>query len=110
MDGSATGAIAGHDKSGRFVAGHTEYAAKKQRIAERVVALAQDYDAKSQTARMLLRIAAEFIDTAERTRSHAIRARSTRAAGKVLDRIPKRPEPAPPTIAEWERRQREAEK
>ena len=104
MDGSATGAAVGHDRSGRFVAGHTEYAAKRRRIAERVAALAQDFDAKSPVSQMLLRIAAEHIDQAATTRNSTLRVRATRAAAKVLDRIPRKPELPAPSLESYRRK------
>lgn len=110
MDGLAVGATADHDRLGRFVTGNSAHHEKRRRIAALITQLSVDYAAESPVAQQLLRIAAEHLDQAGRTRNHVIRTRSTRAAAKVLDRIPKRPEPAPPTIAEWERRQREAEK
>src|SRR5262249_41346695 len=103
IDGAAIAPAPGHDRSGKFTAGHSEYAAKRRRIAERVAALVQDYDAQSPTAMMLLRIAAEFLDTAERTRSHALRTRSTRASAKVLDRLERKPEPQPKPLDAYER-------
>lgn len=99
-DGSAISATAAHDQLGRFTSGNSEYAAKRRRIADRVAQLSADYDVKSPTSQMLLRIAAEFIDQAEHTRNHAIRTRATRAAGKILDRLQRKPEPRPPTLQE----------
>ena len=86
-DGSAASAIADHDRAGRFTSGNSAHHEKRRRIADRVAALAKDFDAKSSTSQQLLRIAAEFLDQAERTKNHAIRTRSMRAAGKILDRV-----------------------
>jgi hypothetical protein len=99
-DGTTAGEIPGHDRAGRFTAGNSAHHEKRRRIADRVAELSADYDAKSAASQMLLRIAAEFIDQAERTRSHAIRTRAMRAAGKILDRLQRKPEPPPPTLEE----------
>jgi hypothetical protein len=106
MDGSANSAPAGHDRLGRFVNGHSEYAARRRRVAERVQQLCADYDAPSAATRQLLAIAAQHLDDAAVTRISAKRARSTRAAMKILASIPRKEVPIP-TLAEL-RRQREA--
>ena len=53
MDGAVTGEAAAHDAQGRFVSGHTEYAARKRRLAERLAKLRLDYD-PSPSQQMLL--------------------------------------------------------
>jgi hypothetical protein len=95
MDGSVNSAAAGHDRLGRFVNGHNEYAARRRRVAERLQQLCCDYDASSPVNRQLLAIAAQHLDDAAVTRIAAKRARSTRAAMKILDRVPRKPEPLP---------------
>jgi hypothetical protein len=105
MDGSASSAAAGHDRLGRFVSGHSEYAARQRRVAERLQQLCTDYDASSLANRQLLAIAAQHLDDAAVTRIAAKRARSTRAAMKILDRIPRKPEPALPSYAEYRKQQ-----
>ena len=94
MDGTANGAVAGHDRRGRFVNGHSEYAARRRRVADRLQQLCADYDDSSPTSRQLLGIAAQHLDDAAVTRVAAKRARSTRAAMKILDRISRKPPPA----------------
>jgi len=94
MDGAASGGTTGHDRLGRFVNGHSEYAARRRRVAERLQQLCIDYDASSPVDRQLLSIAAQHLDDAAVTRMAAKRASSTRAAMKILDRIPRKPPPA----------------
>jgi hypothetical protein len=36
MDGAASSGAAGHDRRGRFVNGHSEYAARRRRVAQRL--------------------------------------------------------------------------
>ena len=93
MDGSANSATAGHDRLGRFVNGHNEYAARRRRVAERLQQLSADYDVSSPANQQLLAIAAQHLDDAAITRISVKRARSTRAAMKILDQIPRKPEP-----------------
>jgi hypothetical protein len=90
MDGTANSAVAGHDRLGRFVSGHSEYAARRRRVAERLQQLCADYDASSPASRQLLAIAAQHLDDAAVTRIAGKRTSSTRAAMKVLDRIPRK--------------------
>jgi hypothetical protein len=94
MDGSANSPVAGHDRLGRFTSGHNEYAARRRRVADRWQQLCVDYDDSSPTNRQLLLIVAQHLDDAAVTRIAAKRARSTRAAMKILDRIPRKPEPS----------------
>jgi hypothetical protein len=90
MDGSATGAAAGHDRlNGRFTNGHSEYRARKQRLAERVRQLTLDFD-PSPSQRMLLPIIARHLDDAERARTAERRVRAGNAANRLLRLIPKR--------------------
>jgi hypothetical protein len=107
MDGSAAGAAAGHDRLGRFVNGHSEYAARRRRVAERLQQLEADYDAASPANRQLLAIAAQHLDDAAVTRVAVKRARSTRAAMKILTAVPRKQPSPPPTLAEYERKRRE---
>jgi hypothetical protein len=91
MDDSATVA-ASSDKPWLFRQGNTQYRARKQRIAERVAALATEYVATSAVSKQLLEIAAVHLDTAARTHSSALRGRATRLAVKVLDRLERKPQ------------------
>ena len=108
MDGSAIGAAEGHDKLGRLVRGHSEYAAKRRRLAERLAQLVADYD-PSPSQKQLLAIIAGHLDDAERARSLVQRVRAGNAARRLLRDIPRKPEAPPPTIAEYEKRMREAQ-
>ena len=101
MDGAASSSgAAGHDRLGRFVNGHSEYAARQRRVAERLQQLCADYDTSSPVNRQLLSIAAQHLDDAAVTRMAAKRASSTRAAMKILDRIPRKPPAASMTARE----------
>jgi hypothetical protein len=95
MDGSVAGMAQGHDKLGRLVPGHSEYAAKKRRIAARLEQLITDHDALP-SQRQKLAIAAELLDTAERGRSLVTRTRAANAAGRLLRDIPLKPRPPQP--------------
>jgi hypothetical protein len=86
MDGAAT---SGHDELGRLVRGHSEYAARKRRLAERVAKLRLDYD-PSPSQQMLLPIIARHLDDAERARTAERRVRAGNAANRLLRLIPKR--------------------
>jgi hypothetical protein len=99
MDGSANGTAAGHDRLGRFTSGHNEYAARRRRVADWWQQLCADYDDSSPTNRQLLLIVAQHLDDAAVTRIAAKRARSTHAAMKILDRIPRKPKPSAPSAA-----------
>ena len=84
------------DKPWLFAKGNTEYRARKVRIAERVAALALEYNATSALAKQLLEIAAVHLDTASVARSNSLRSRSTRLAMRVLDRLERKPQPPKP--------------
>jgi hypothetical protein len=90
MDGAVT---SGHDELGRLVRGHSEYAARKRRLAERVAKLRLDYD-PSPSQQMLLVVVAGHLDDAERCRSAIARTRATNAARRLLKDIPRKPEPS----------------
>jgi len=92
MDDQATVA-ASTDKPWLFAKGNTEYRARKDRIADRVAQLATEYEAASSVSKQLLEIAAVHLDTAARTHSNALRARATRLAMKLLDRLERKPQP-----------------
>ena len=94
MDGAAT---SGHDEFGRLVRGHSEYAARKRRLAERVAKLRLDYD-PSPSQQMLLIVIAGHLDDAERCRSAIARTRATNAARRLLKDIPRKPEPPAPRL------------
>jgi len=96
MDGAAT---SGHDELGRLVRGHSEYAARKRRLAERVAKLRLDYD-PSPSQQMLLVVIAGHLDDAERCRSAIARTRATNAARRLLKDIPRKPEPPAPRQAQ----------
>jgi hypothetical protein len=93
MDGAVTGKDAAHDVQGRFVGGHSEYAARKRRLAERLAKLRLDYD-PSPSQEMLLAVIAGHLDDAERARSAIARTRATNAARRLLKDIPRRSPPA----------------
>ena len=96
MDGSAIGAVAGHDeRSGRFTNGHSEYRARKDRLAERERQLTLDYD-PSPSQLELLPIIARHLDDALRGRSAERRVRAGNAADRLLRLIPKRKRPEAP--------------
>jgi hypothetical protein len=90
-DGSAIAPKPGHDSTGKFIAGHNEYRARKDRIAALVDQLAADFDSHSATARQLMAIAAQHLDQAAMTRNSALRGRATRLATRLLDRLEKKP-------------------
>jgi|SRR6516162_1424963 len=92
MDGAGTGADVAHDAQGRFVSGHSEYAARKRRIAERLAQLVADYN-PSPSQKQLLAVIAGHLDDAERCRSAIARTRATNAARRLLKDIPRKPEP-----------------
>jgi hypothetical protein len=92
MDGAAT---SGHDELGRLVRGHSEYAARKRRLAERLAKLRLDYS-PSPSQEMLLVVIAGHLDDAERCRSAIARTRATNAARRLLKDIPRRPGPPAP--------------
>ena len=102
MDGAVSGSAAGHDRQGRFTAGHSEYAAKRRRIADRLAELSLEYNASSPARQTLLLIACTHLDEAERTRNAEKRVRATNAAARILRSIPRKPEPepAPPPLLE----------
>ena len=90
MDGSVTGTAAGHDeRSGRFTNGHSEYRARKDRLAERERQLTLDFD-PSPSQRQLLPIIARHLDDAERARTGERRVRAGNAANRLLRLIPRR--------------------
>jgi hypothetical protein len=102
MDGFAASAAEGHDRLGRLVRGHTEYAAKRRRIAEKARQLALDYD-PSPSQHMLLSIIARHLDDAERARTAERRVRAGNAANRLLRLIPRKPEPPPPSLDSYGR-------
>ena len=57
------------DKPWLFSKGNSEYARRKLRIAERVAALALEYNATGALAKQLLQIAATHLDAASMARS-----------------------------------------
>lgn len=108
MDGSAISAADGHDKrTGRLLPGHTEYAARKRRIAARLEALVEEFD-PSPAMRDQLAIIAGLHDDAERGRSLATRIRASNAARRLLAAIPRKPPPPIPTLEETIEMERKA--
>ena len=102
MDGSATGTVTGHDEhNGRFINGHSQYRARKDRLAERLRQLTLDFD-PSPSQQMLLPIIASALDDAERARSAVVRTRAANTARRLLKDIPRKPEPLPATDFERE--------
>ena len=98
MDGSASGTALGHNpRSGRFTNGHSEYRARKDRLAERVRQLTLDFD-PSPSQEMLLPIIARHLDDAERARTAERRVRAGNAANRLLRLIPKRTRQEEPLI------------
>ena len=93
MDGAVTGEVVAHDAQGRFVSGHSEYAARKRRIAERLAQLLADYD-PSPSQKQLLAVIAGHLDDAERCRSAIARTRATNAARRLLRDLKRKPPPA----------------
>ena len=89
MNGSASGAVAAHDRAGRFTTGNREYRAKQRRIAERLAQLTADYSA-SGSELQLLEIAARHLDVAATARSAERRVSATNAARRILRDIPRR--------------------
>jgi hypothetical protein len=95
----------GHDpRNGTFTACNSGRAAKKRRIAERLVKLRLDYD-PSPSQEMLLAVAAGHLDDAERAQSAIARTRATNAARRLLKDIPRKPPPAPypPAATDFEK-------
>jgi len=80
--------------------GHSEYAAKRRRVAERLAELSLDYDASSPSQRTLLLLAAQHLDEATMTRSAERRVRAGNAANRLLRQIPRKPEPPVPSLRE----------
>jgi hypothetical protein len=94
------GSAIGHDPAtGRFCSGNSEYRAKRQRVAALAETLAADYDSRGATKALLL-VAAEHLDDASRARNRVLKARSTRAAAKILSLLPRLPKPPEPTLSE----------
>jgi hypothetical protein len=99
MDGWVAGVAQGHDKLGRLVPGHSEYSARKRRIAERLAALIVEFDA-SPAQQQVLAVVARCLDDAERARSLVQRVRAGNAARRLLATIPPKPAPPPMSLAE----------
>jgi hypothetical protein len=95
MDGSAIGNTSEHDRLGRFTAGNSAYAARRQRIEAKAEELALEYDVTTPSAKALVRLAAQHLDTAAMARNNVMVARHTRLAMKVLASL-KRVEPVLP--------------
>ena len=87
----------GHDKLGRLVAGHSEYAARRRRIAL-VEKLLLDY-APTPSQVQLLAIVAQHLDDSERARSAERRIRASNTARRLLKDIPRK-KAEQPTIFE----------
>jgi hypothetical protein len=90
MDGAASGLVPGHNAQGHFTPGHSEYAARRRRIEMKVKTLTDAYDCQTAAQRMMLKLAAVSLDTAETTRKALTRERSANVALRLLADIPKR--------------------
>jgi hypothetical protein len=84
------GVLADRDPAGRFATGNRVHDAKHRRVALLIKQLAGDFDAGSPTQKLLLRLAAQNLDAASRTRSAVTRERSTNVALRCLRSIPRR--------------------
>jgi hypothetical protein len=69
-----------------------EVRAKSRAILRETNELAREYDVTSAAARMLLKLAAQHLDAAEQARNSVLRARHTRLAMRVLDRLERKPQ------------------
>jgi hypothetical protein len=93
MDGSATGTALGHNpKSGRFTNGHSEYRARKDRLAAIVQTLAAEFDPTPSQLR-LLPIIARHMDDAERARPAERRIRASNTARRLMRDLKRKPVP-----------------
>ena len=81
------------DKPWLFQSGNSEYRAKKQRIAARLVQLIADHD-PTPSQKQILAVVAHHLDDAERARSLVQRVRAGNAARRLLKDIPRKPPPA----------------
>jgi hypothetical protein len=96
MDDQATVAAA-IDKPWLFQRGNSAYAQRRQRIEAKAEELAREYDVTSASAKALVRLAAQHLDTAQQARNNTQAARHTRLGLKVLASL-KRHEPAAPSL------------
>ena len=95
MDGSAVGMASGHDKlTGRLLPGHSEWRARKDRVAKRLAELVEHYECDG-AQRQLLQVAAELLDVAARSRNLERRAKAANSANRILRSIPRKPAPQP---------------
>jgi hypothetical protein len=96
-DSSAVPALS--DKPWLFRPGHSEYRAKKQRIAARLEQLLADHD-PTPSQKQILAVVAHHLDDAERARSLVQRVRAGNAARRLLKDIPRKPPAASMTARE----------
>jgi hypothetical protein len=101
QDGPFHGTHSGRNRrTGRFTARNRVYKARLDRIAEKLNALRQTYDATSPGDMALLATAALHLADAEVARSRLSRTRATNSALRVLRHVHRKPAPPPPTLAE----------
>jgi hypothetical protein len=81
-----------HDIQGRFVNGHSEYAARKRRVAEIVQILAAEFDLTPSQVR-LLPIIARHMDDAERARATEQRIRASNTVRRLMRDLKRKPPP-----------------
>jgi hypothetical protein len=74
--------------------------AKQRRIEQRFVELCAEYE-DSPAQRQILRLAAGFMDSAERCRTEWKRTRAANTAAKLLRSIPRKVPKRPRNAAEW---------
>jgi hypothetical protein len=95
MDGSASGTAPGHNpRSGRFINGHSEYRARKDRLAGIVQTLAAEFDPTPSQVR-LLPIIARHMDDAERARPAERRIRASNTVRRLMRELKRKPPQAP---------------
>jgi hypothetical protein len=96
-----TVSLSAHDPAtGRFSGGNSAYLAKQRRIEQRFVELCAEYE-DSPAQRQILRLAAGFMDSAERCRTEWKRTRAANTAAKLLRSIPRKQPKRPRNAAGW---------
>jgi hypothetical protein len=76
-----------------FQRGNSAYAQRRQRIEARAVELEREYVVTTASAKALVRLAAQHLDTAQQARNNVLVARHTRLGLKVLASLQRKPEP-----------------
>jgi hypothetical protein len=77
------------NRRGRFTRGNAAYRSRQSRIAEKLEALRQTYDASSAGHMALLATVAVHLSDADVARSRLARTRATNSAQKLLALVPK---------------------